>query len=51
MHLILANIPWRHQQERAEEIPGDKKHAESMLSESHYVAEFNTVHKLLRSGR
>ena len=51
MHLILANLPWRHLQERAEKIPGDKKHAESMLSQSHYVAQFNTAHKLLSSAR
>ncbi len=51
MHLILANLPWRHLQERAEKIQGDKKHAESMLSQSHYVAQFNTAHKLLNSAR
>ena len=53
MHLILANLPWRHLQERAEKIPGDKKHLESMLSQSHYVAQFNTntAHRLLSSAR
>ena len=28
VHLILANPPWRQLQERAEKIPGDKKHVE-----------------------
>jgi len=51
VHLILANLPWRHLQERAEKIPGDKKHVESMLSQSHCVAQFNTAHKLPSSGR
>jgi hypothetical protein len=51
MHLILANLLWRHLQERAEKIPGDKKHVESMLSQSHYVAQFNTAHKLLSIAR
>jgi hypothetical protein len=51
MHLILANLPSHHLQERAEKIPGDKKHVESMLSQSHYVAQFNTAHKLLSSAR
>ena len=51
MHLILANLPWRHLQERAEKTPGDKKHVESMLLQSHYVAQFNTAHKLLSSTR
>jgi hypothetical protein len=53
MHLILANLPWRHLQERAEKIPGDKKRLESMLTQSHYVAQFNTntAHKLLSSAR
>jgi hypothetical protein len=50
MHLILANLPWRYLQERAEKIPGDKKHVESMLSQS-YVAQFSTAHKLLSSAR
>ena len=46
VHLILANPPWRQLQERAEKIPGDKKHVEGMLSQSHCVAQFNTAHKL-----
>ena len=46
MHLILANLPWRHLQERAEKIPGDKKHVESIVSQSDYVAQFNTAHTL-----
>jgi hypothetical protein len=32
VHLILANLPWRQLQERAEKIPGDKKHVEGILS-------------------
>ena len=32
VHLILANPPWRQLQERAEKIPGDKKHVEGILS-------------------
>jgi hypothetical protein len=51
MHLTLANPPWRQQQESAEKIPGDKKHMEGMLSQSHCVAQFNTAHNLTRSGR
>jgi hypothetical protein len=51
VHLILANPPWRQLQERAEKIPGDKKHMEGMLSRSYYAAQFNTAHKLSRSGR
>jgi hypothetical protein len=47
---MLANLPWRYLQERAEKIPGDKKHVESMLSQSHCVAQFNTAHKLPSSG-
>jgi len=47
MHLILANFPWRHLGERAEKIPGDKKHVESMLSQSHCLAQFNAAHPLL----
>ena len=47
---MLANLPWRYLQERAEKIPGDKKHVESMLSQSHCIAQFNTAHKLPRSG-
>jgi hypothetical protein len=45
VHLILANPPWRQLQERAEKIPGDKKHVEGMLSQSHCVAQFNTAHE------
>ena len=51
MHLILVNLPWRHLQERAEKIPGDKKHVQAMLSQSHYVEQFNTAHKPLSSAR
>jgi hypothetical protein len=43
VHLILANPPWRQLQERAEKIPGDKKHVKGMLSQSHCVAQFNTA--------
>jgi hypothetical protein len=43
VHLILANPPWRQLQERAEKIPGDKKHVEGILSQSHCVAQFNTA--------
>jgi hypothetical protein len=32
VHLILANPPWRQLQERAEKIPGDKKHVGGILS-------------------
>jgi hypothetical protein len=46
VHLILANPLWRRLQERAEKIPGDKKHVEGMLSQSYCVAQFNTAHKL-----
>jgi hypothetical protein len=28
VHLMLANPPWRQLRERAEKIPGDKKHVE-----------------------
>jgi hypothetical protein len=45
VHLILANPPWRQLQERAEKIPGDKKHVEGILSQSHCVAQFNTAQK------
>jgi hypothetical protein len=45
VHLILANPSWRQLQERAEKIPGDKKHVEGMLSQSHCVAQFKTVQK------
>jgi hypothetical protein len=51
VHLILANPPWRQPQERAEKIPGDKKHVEGMLSQGHCVAQFNTAHKLPSRGR
>jgi hypothetical protein len=34
---------WRQLQERAEKIPGDKKHVEGILSQSHCVAQFNTA--------
>jgi hypothetical protein len=44
VHLILANPLWRQLQERAEKIPGDKKHVEGMLSQSHCVTQFNTAH-------
>jgi hypothetical protein len=47
---MLANLSWRYLQERAEKIPGDKKHVENMLSQSHCVAQFNTAHKLPSSG-
>jgi hypothetical protein len=50
VHLILANPPWRHLQERAEKIPGDKKHVKGMLSQSHYVAQFNPAHTLPNIG-
>jgi hypothetical protein len=50
VHLILANPSWRQLQERAEKIPGDKKHVEGMLSQSYCVAQFNTAHKLPSSG-
>jgi len=50
VHLILANPPWRQLQERAEKIPGDKKHVEGMLSQSHCGAQFNTAHKVPGSG-
>ena len=43
MHLILANPPWRQLQERAEKIPGDKKHVEGILLQSQCVAQFNTA--------
>ena len=43
VHLILANPPWRQLQERAEKIPGDKKHVEGILSQSPCVAQFNTA--------
>jgi hypothetical protein len=49
VHLLLANLPWRQLQERAEKIPGDKKHVESMLPLSHCVAQFNTAHDLPNS--
>jgi hypothetical protein len=32
VHVILANPPWRQLQERAEKIPGDKKHVEGIFS-------------------
>ncbi len=51
VHLILANPPWRQLQERAEKIPGDKKHGEGRLAQSHSVAQFNTAHKLPNRGR
>jgi hypothetical protein len=51
VHLILANPSWRQLQERAEKIPGDKKHVEGMVSQSHCVAQFNTAHELPSSGR
>ena len=51
MHPMLANLPWRHLLERAEKIPGDKKHVESILSQSHFVAQFTTAHNPLNSGR
>jgi hypothetical protein len=51
VHLILANPPWRQLQERAEKIPGDKKHMEATLSQSQCVAQFNTAHKLPSRGR
>jgi Rod binding domain-containing protein len=47
VHLILANPLWRQLRERAEKIPGDKKHAEEMLSQSHCVAQFNTAQNRL----
>ena len=43
VHLILANPPWRQLQERAEKIPGDKKHVKGMLSQSHRIEQFNTA--------
>ena len=43
MHLILANPPWCQLQERAEKIPGDKKHVEGILLQSQCVAQFNTA--------
>jgi len=43
VHLILANPPRRQLQERAEKIPGDKKHVEGNLSQGHCVAQFNTA--------
>jgi hypothetical protein len=41
---------WRQLQERAEKIPGDKKHVERMLSQSHCVALLNTAHKFLAAA-
>ena len=43
MHLILANPPWRQLQERAEKIPGEKKHVGGILSQSQCAAQFNTA--------
>ena len=40
----------RQLQERAEKIPGDKKHVEGMLSQSHCVAQFTTAHRLPSSS-
>jgi hypothetical protein len=51
VHLILANPPWRQLQERAQKIQGDKKHVEGMLSQSHWVTEFNAAHKRTSNGR
>jgi hypothetical protein len=51
VHLILANHLWRQLQDRAEKIPGDKKHVEATLSQSYCVAQFNLAHKLPSSGR
>ena len=50
MHLILANPPWRQLQERAEKIPGDKKHVEGILSQSPCVAQFNTAQERPKKG-
>ena len=50
VHLVLANLPWRQLQERAEKIPGDKKHVEGMLSQDHCVAQFDTAHEFPGSG-
>jgi hypothetical protein len=47
VHLILANPPWRQLQERAEKIPGDKKHMKGILSQSQCVAQFNTAQNRL----
>lgn len=45
--------PRHHLQGRTEKIPGDKKRVESMLTQSHYAAQFNTntARKLLSSAR
>jgi hypothetical protein len=43
VRLILANPPWRQLQERAEKIPGDKKHLNAILSQGYCVAQFNTA--------
>jgi hypothetical protein len=45
VHLILANPPWHQLQERAEKIPGDKKHVNAIFSQSQCVAQFNTAQK------
>ena len=37
MHLILANLPWHQLRERAEKIPGDKKHDFKLGGFSHRV--------------
>ena len=47
VHLMLANPPWRQLQERAGKIPGDKKHVEGILSQSHCVAQFHKVQNRL----
>jgi hypothetical protein len=46
VHLILANLPGVIYKSAPKKIPGDKKHAQSMLSQSHYVAQFNTANKI-----
>jgi hypothetical protein len=48
--LILANRPWRWLRERAEKIPGDKKHVQTTFSQSHCVALFKTAHSLPSSS-
>jgi hypothetical protein len=37
VHLMLANPPWRQLRERAEKIPGDKKHDIELEGFSHRV--------------
>jgi len=47
MKKIMGNPPWRQLEERAEKMPGDKKHVEGILSQSQCVAQFNTAQNRL----